>query len=716
MTNVLSRTIEVGGRPLTMETGRMAKQAGGAVFISYGDTMVLATATMSKEPRAGIDFFPLQVEYEEKMYAVGKIPGGFIKREGRPSEKAVLSSRIIDRPLRPLFPKGFRNDVQVVATVMSVDQDNAPDMTAMIGASAAVTISKIPFNGPIAGITIGLINGEYVINPSVEQEELSDMHLSVAGTADAVMMVEAGANEVSEQVMLEGIMFAHEEIKKIVAFINDFRAEALAMGLAKEKLVYVKEPVDAELEAAVRELAAADYRALMRRCCDERIDKESRESLIAELDERVQQALAERFPEQSGVIAELLYTIEKETMRSLIAKDKVRIDGRKTTEVRPISCEVGVLARTHGSSLFTRGQTQILNALTMGMVSEEQRLDGLGAETEKRYMHQYNFPPYSVGETKPMRGPGRREIGHGALAERALLPVIPSEEEFPYALRLVSEAIESNGSTSMGSVCASTLSLMDAGVPIKAPVSGCAMGLIKEGDDITILTDIQGMEDFLGDMDFKVAGTERGITAIQMDIKIAGIDREILTRALAQAKEGRMFIMGKMMEVIDKPRAEISKFAPRIITMQIHPDKIREVIGSGGKIIKKIVEVTGAQVDIEDDGRIFIASVDGTKGDKVVDIINNIIAVPEVGKIYKGTVVKIMEFGAFVEIIPGVFGAGGKDGMVHISQLSSRRVDKVEDVCSEGDVMYVKCIAVDNATGKVKLSRKEAMQEMGLDV
>jgi len=716
MTNILRKSLEIAGRTLTLETGRMAKQASGAVFVSYGDTMVLSCATMSETAREGIDFFPLQVEFEEKMYSVGKIPGGFIKREGRPSEKAILCSRLIDRPLRPLFPKGFHNDVQVINTVLSVDQDCQPDMAAMIGASAAVHISKIPFNGPIAGVTIGLIGDEYVLNPTQEEAEQSEMHLSVAGTADAVMMVEAGANEIPENVILEGIMFAHEEIKRIVAFIEEFRAEALAMGLAQEKIPFEKPTPDPELEAAVRASAGEAFREAMKRCSEERIAKEPREAMFAEINQRVQDELAEAFPEQQAVIGDILYTIEKETMRSLIAKDKIRIDGRKTTEVRPISCEVGVLARTHGSALFTRGQTQILNALTLGMVSQEQILDGIAPETSKRYMHHYNFPPYSVGEARPVRSPGRREIGHGALAERALLPVIPDEDQFPYSLRLVSEAIESNGSTSMGSVCASTLALMDAGVPISAPVSGCAMGLIKEGDDITILTDIQGMEDFLGDMDFKVAGTEKGVTAIQMDIKIAGIDREILTRALAQAREGRLFIMGKMMEAISEPREQLSPYAPRIITMQIDPDKIREVIGSGGKVIKKIVEVTGAQIDIEDDGRIFIASVDGAMGDKAMQIISNIVAEPQVGQIYKGTVVKIMEFGAFVEIIPGVLGSSGKDGMVHISELSNKRVNNVEDVCAEGDVMWVKVKAIDKASGKVKLSRKDAMNDMGLEV
>ncbi len=713
MDNVLRRSITVGGRTLTLETGRMAKQAGGAVFASYGDTMILGVATSSLKPREGIDFFPLTVDYEERLYAVGKIPGGFIKREGRPSEKATLSSRNIDRPIRPLFPKGYRNDVQVVATVLSVEQGNAPDITAMVAASAALHISSIPFGGPIAGVIIGLIDGEFIINPNVEEAEKSLMHLTVAGTADAVMMVEAAAAEIPEETILEGIMFGHGEIKKIVALIEELRAEALSLGLAKEKQEFAKEAIDGEIEEDIRAFAAQPMRDIMLRCSQNRLTKAEREGLIDELKNQAQADFAEKYPEQEAEINEVLYSLEKETMRSLIAKDKVRIDGRKINEVRHISCEVGVLARTHGSSLFTRGQTQILNACTLGSISEEQRLDGIGLEDSKQYMHHYNFPPYSVGETRPMRGPGRREIGHGALAERALEPVIPDEDQFPYVIRMVSEAIESNGSTSMGSVCASTLSLMDAGVPIKAPVSGCAMGLIKEGEDITILTDIQGMEDFLGDMDFKVAGTEKGITAIQMDIKIAGIDREVLTQALEQAKEGRMFILGKMLEAIDKPREELSPYSPRIIRTSIHPDKIREVIGSGGKIIKKIIEETGAQIDIEDDGRIFIASVDASKGEMALEIINNIVAEPVVGKIYTGKVVKVMDFGAFVEIIPGVLGSSGKDGMVHISQLDNKRVEKVEDICKEGDTMLVKVLNVD-PSGKVKLSRKEALRDLGI--
>ncbi len=716
MSNVLKKSLDVAGRTLTLETGRMAKQAGGSVFISYGDTMVLAAATASQEPRMGIDFFPLTVDYEERYYAVGKIPGGFIKREGRPSEKSILFSRLIDRSVRPLFPKGYHNDVQVVTTVMSVEQDNTPDMVALIGASTALHISPIPFLGPVAGVNIGLIDDQFIINPTVAQEEISLMHLCVVGTKDAVMMVECGAKQIPEEVILEGIMFGHDQIKKIVAFIEEFRAEALSMELAQQKTKFVKEPYNAALETAVRESAAARYRDVMVRCSQERIKKAEREAMLNAINKDIKEQLADDFPEQEKVIGEILYYVEKETMRTLIAKDKVRIDGRKTTEVRPISCEVGVLARTHGSALFTRGQTQILNACTLGTISEGQILDGLGLEDSKRYMHHYNFPPYSVGETKPMRSPGRREIGHGALAEKALEPVIPNEADFPYCLRLVSEAIESNGSTSMGSVCASSLSLMDAGVPIEAPVSGCAMGLIKQGDDVTILTDIQGMEDFLGDMDFKVAGTAKGVTAIQMDIKIAGIDRPILARALEQAKEGRMYIMGKMMEALDKPRQELSKYAPRIMTIRVHPDKIREIIGPGGKMIKKIVEMTGAQIDIQDDGTVFIASVDADKGQNALDIINGIVAQPEIGKIYHGKVVKIMDFGAFVEILPGVMGSSGKDGMVHISQLANRRVNKVEDVCKEGDEMWVKVLDIDNQSGKVRLSRKDAMKDMGLDI
>lgn len=705
MTEILRKSIEVGGRTLTLETGRMAKQASGAVFVTYGDTAVLATATVAAKAKDGIDFFPLTVDYEEKMYAVGKIPGGFIRREGRASNQAILNARLIDRPLRPLFPKAYRKDVQVIATILSVDHDCPPEITAMCGASAALHISHAPFAGPIAGVIMGMVDGEFVVNPTVEQKERSVMHIAVAGTKDAIMMVEAGAAEIPEETILDAILTAHEEIKRIVAFIEDFRAEALTMGLAKEKEVFVEEHPSEELEAAIMaykdELAAAVHK-----CATEKLPKDEREELL----EATKAAIAERFSgeeyaEEQGNIAKFIDKMEKEVFRTMIARDKLRIDGRALNEVRPITCEVDILAKVHGSSLFTRGQTQVLNICTLGTLSEAQTLDGLGLETSKRYMHQYNFPPYSTGETRPMRGPGRREIGHGALAERALEPVIPSAEEFPYAIRMVSEAIESNGSTSMASVCSSTMSLMAAGVPISAPVSGCAMGLISDGENMTILTDIQGMEDFLGDMDFKVAGTPKGVTAIQMDIKIAGINKEILTAALAQAKEGRAFILGKMLACIDTPRADISKNAPRIMSMQIHPDKIREVIGSGGKTIRRIVEETGAQVDIEESGVVSIASVDSEAGLKAKEIIEAICAEPVVGQIYTGKVTGVKEFGAFVEIIPGVFGGKGKEGMVHISELDKSRVAKVEDICNEGDVITVKVINID-AAGKIKLSRK----------
>jgi polyribonucleotide nucleotidyltransferase len=708
MTEILRKSIEVGGRTMTFETGRMAKQASGAIFITYGETAVLATATVAAKAKEGIDFFPLTVDYEEKMYAVGKIPGGFIRREGKASNQAILNARLIDRPLRPLFPKAYRKDVQVIATILSVDHDCPPEITAMCGASAALHISHAPFNGPIAGVVMGMVDGEFVVNPTVEQKERSVMHISVAGTKDAIMMVEAGAAEIPEETILDAIMVAHEEIKKIVAFIEDFRTEALAMGLAKEKEVFEEEHVNEELEAAIMaykdELAAAVHK-----CATEKLPKQEREDLL----EGTKAAIAERFSgeeyaDEQANIAKFIDKMEKEVFRTMIARDKLRIDGRALNEVRPITCEVDILGKVHGSSLFTRGQTQVLNICTLGTLGDSQTLDGLGLETTKRYMHQYNFPPYSTGETRPMRGPGRREIGHGALAERALEPVIPSAEEFPYAIRMVSEAIESNGSTSMASVCSSTMSLMAAGVPISAPVSGVAMGLISDGENMTILTDIQGMEDFLGDMDFKVAGTAKGVTAIQMDIKIAGINKEILTKALAQAKEGRAFILGKMLACIPEPRADISKNAPRIISMSIHPDKIREVIGSGGKVIKKIVEETGAQVDIDDNGTVAIASVDSEAGLKAKQIIEAIIAEPEIGKVYTGKVTGVKEFGAFVEIIPGVFGNKGKEGMVHISELDKTRVGKVEDICHEGDMLTVKVIAIDQQ-GKIKLSRKATL-------
>ncbi|MBM7854447.1 polyribonucleotide nucleotidyltransferase [Desulfohalotomaculum tongense] len=712
--NVLRKEISLGGRTLTLETGRVAKQAGGAVLVRYGDTVVLVTATMSKNPREGIDFFPLTVDYEERHYAVGKIPGGFIKREGRPSEKATLSARLIDRPIRPLFNKKLRNEVQVIATVLSVDQSCAPEITAMIGASAALHISNIPFQGPIGGVIVGRVDGEFVINPTIEQHEKSEMHLVVAGTKDAVMMVEAGANEVPEDIMLDGIMFGHEVAKEIVQFIEQFRAEALAMGLAKEKIEVVEPEIDPALEEKVSELADERYTEAIRRCARERMPKKEREAFLEEVAEGLvadltqdysEEELAEKLP----VIKELIHAQEKKVMRRMIIEEKVRIDGRAINEVRPISVEVGILPRTHGTGLFTRGQTQILSVATLGRISEEQILDGLEAEDTKRYMHHYNFPPYSTGETKMMRSPGRREIGHGALAERALVPVLPAEEEFPYTIRVVSEALESNGSTSMGSVCGSTLALMDAGVKIKAPVSGVAMGLIKEDDNFIVLTDIQGIEDALGDMDFKVAGTARGVTALQMDIKIPGITKEVFRQALAQAHEGRMHILNKMLEVISEPRKEISPYAPAIISMQIDPDKIRDVIGPGGKIIKRIVDETGADIDIEDDGRIFISAVNREAGKKAMEYIEKLTRDVEPGEILSGRVVKVTDFGAFVEVVPGIMGMQGKEGLVHISQLAYNRVEKVEDVVKEGDVITVKVLGYDDM-GRLKLSKKDAME------
>lgn len=709
---MLIREINLGGRTLSLETGRLAKQASGAVLARYGDTMVLVTATVAKNTR-DIDFFPLTVDYEERLYAVGKIPGGFIKREGRPSEKAILSGRLIDRPIRPLFPKHMRNEVQVVATVLSVDQDHAPEIAAMIGASAAIHISKIPMKKPIGGVIVGRVDGQFVINPTVRQAENSDLHLVVAGTHDAVMMVEAGAKEVPEDQMLEAIMFGHNTVQEIVNFIEDFRNEALVMGLAHEKMEVPEPEMDAGLSEAILSKAEEEIRAAVVRCSQERLTKKEREAYMDEVLAGLQTSFLEQFPDNPKEVYALIEKAEKKVVRRLITHDKLRIDGRTVDEVRPITVEAGVLSRTHGSGLFTRGQTQILTVATLGCVSEEQILDGLGLDETKRYMHHYNFPSFSTGETKPMRSPGRREIGHGALAERALEPMIPSEEAFPYTIRVVSEALESNGSTSMGSVCGSTLALMDAGVPLKAPVAGVAMGLIMEEDKFTVLTDIQGLEDHLGDMDFKVAGTPNGVTALQMDIKIPGITREVFKQALEQAHRGRMHIMEKMLEVLPEPRREISQYAPSIIRTTIHPDKIRDVIGPGGKIIKKLVEETGADIDIEDDGRVFIAAVDREKGKRALQIIQSITAEVEVGKLYEGKVTRVTDFGCFVEVIPGVMGLAGKEGLVHISQLAFQRVEKTEDVVKEGDTITVKAIGYDHQ-GRLKLSRKEAMRDLGM--
>lgn len=686
--------MQLGGRQLVIETGKMAKQASGSVLVRYGDTVVLVAATASAAPREGIDFFPLTIDYEERMYAVGKIPGGFIKREGRPTEAAILSCRLIDRPIRPLFDEGFRNDVHVVATVLSVDQNNPPDIPAMIGASCALSISDIPFKGPIAGVRVGLLDGQFIINPTVEQQEKSELNLVVAGTKDAVLMVEAGAKEVPEDTILDAIMFGHDVIREVVALQEDMMAQ---IGNPKREMK--KYEVPAEIAQAVREYATEGLKTAVANA-----DKVAREEQTKQVKEDAVAHFKEIFPDNPKEVSYMLGKILKEIVRKMITVDKIRPDGRQLEEVRPITCEVGLLPRVHGSALFTRGQTQILNALTLGTLSDDQLLDGLGVEDHKRYIHHYNFPPYSVGETRPMRGPGRREIGHGALAERALLPMIPAETEFPYTLRLVSEAIESNGSTSMGSVCASTLSLMDAGVPIKAPVSGVAMGLVKDGDYYTILTDIQGLEDALGDMDFKVAGTAKGVTAIQMDIKIAGINRAILESALAQAHRGRMHILGKMLEIIDKPRPDLSPYAPRIITLQIDPDKIRDVIGPGGKIIKKIIEETGVTIDIEDDGKCYIAAVDQAAAKKAVNIIETLVRDVEVGASYLGKVTRLMNFGAFVEILPG------KEGLVHISQLARERVAKVEDVVKIGDELLVKVTEIDRQ-GRINLSRKALLKD-----
>lgn len=686
----------LAGRPLIIEYGQVAKQANAAVLVRYGDTVVLVTATMSKQPREGIDFFPLLVDYEEKLYAVGKIPGGFIKREGRPPESAVLAARMVDRPIRPLFPDGFRNDVQVVATVLSVEPDNEPSIVAMIGASAALHISEIPFAEPIGGVKVGKIDGQLIINPTVAQMEKSDLQLTVAGTKDAIMMVEAGANELSEDEVLEAILFGHEAIKEIVALIEKIRGD-----VGKPKVEVTLFQPSPEINKEVREFATAKMVSAIK--TDEKLEREALiEQVKAATVEHFQTKLGEEYSASEKMIQEVLDNIVYEEVRKMIAVDKIRPDGRGLTEIRPITCEVGLLPRTHGSGLFTRGQTQVLTVCTLGRVSEEQILDGLGEEESKRYIHHYNFPSYSVGEVRPSRSPGRREIGHGALAERALLPVIPSEETFPYTIRLVSEVLESNGSSSQASICGSTLSLMDAGVPIRKPVAGVAMGLLKDGEDFAILTDIQGMEDHYGDMDFKVAGTKDGITAIQMDIKVKGISREILKQALAQAKEGRLFILGKMADAITEPRQELSPYAPRIITFEIDPDRIRDVIGPGGKTIRKIVEETGAEIDIEDDGRVFIAAVDVNAGTKAEEMIRRLTSDVEVGAIYMGKVTRLMNFGAFVEVLPG------KEGLVHISQLAKERVAKVEDVVNVGDEIMVKVVEIDKQ-GRINLSRKAVL-------
>ncbi len=685
-------SMELGGQTLTLEFGKYAQLAGGAAVVRYGDTVVLVCATMSDKAREGIDFFPLSCDFEEKLYSVGRIPGGFIKREGRPTEKATLTSRLIDRPLRPLFPKGMRNDVQVVATVLSVDTNIAPDVAAMIGASAALCVSNIPFGGPIGAVTVGLVDGEFIITPSDAQREVSDLHLTVAGTKDAVMMVEAGANEISEDTMLRAILLAHEEIKRIVALQEQIQAE-----IGKEKSEVVMAVTGDDITAAVREFAFVKSQWVFETFV--RAERQEREEQIKR---EVLEHFKGEFEGREAEIADALYYLNKEIMRTRILNEGVRPDGRKLGEVRPIWSEVSVLPRPHGSAVFTRGETQVLTVATLGAMGEVQILDGIAPEESKRYMHHYNFPAYSTGEAGRARSPGRREIGHGALAERALLPMIPGEDEFPYAIRLVSEVLSSNGSTSQASVCGSTLSLMDAGVPIKAPVAGVAMGLIKDAnsDKVAVLTDIQGLEDFLGDMDFKVAGTQNGITAIQMDIKIKGIDEPILRQALTQALEGRLHILSKMMECLPAPRTSLSPYAPKIIRFTINPEKIREVIGPGGKMINKIIAETGVKIDIEDDGRVYIATPDDAAAQKARRIIEGIAKDVEVGDVFMGKVVRIMTFGAFVEFAPG------KDGMIHISKLANERVEKVEDVLNIGDEVEVRVAEIDSQ-GRINLVRND---------
>ncbi|MBA4536237.1 polyribonucleotide nucleotidyltransferase [Bacillus aquiflavi] len=691
-----SYSLQWAGRELSVEVGQLAKQANGAVLVRYGDTVVLSTATASKEAK-NVDFFPLTVNYEERLYAVGKIPGGFIKREGRPSEKAILASRLIDRPIRPLFADGFRNEVQVISMVMSVDQDCSSEMAAMFGSSLALSVSDIPFEGPIAGVIVGRVNNDFVINPTVEELEQSDMHLTVAGTKDAINMVEAGAEEVPEEVMLEAIMFGHEEIKRLIEF-----QERIVAEIGKEKMNIELFELDQELENSIRGICEQDMiRAIQTQ------EKHAREDAIQAVKDNViskYEEESEMDEEQLKQVAQILDKIVKEEVRRLITVEKIRPDGRKCDEIRPLSSDVNLLPRTHGSGLFTRGQTQALSVCTLGALGDVQILDGLGIEEEKRFMHHYNFPSFSVGETGPIRGPGRREIGHGALGERALEPIIPSEKDFPYTIRLVSEVLESNGSTSQASICASTLAMMDAGVPIKAPVAGIAMGLVKTGEHYTILTDIQGMEDFLGDMDFKVAGTAKGVTALQMDIKIAGLSREILKEALEQAKKGRMQILDHMLTTISEPKKELSKYAPKILTMTINPDKIRDVIGPSGKQINKIIEETGVKIDIEQDGTIFISSVNQEMNEKAKKIIEDLVREVEPGQVYLGKVKRIEKFGAFVEIF------NGKDGLVHISELAEQRVGKVEDVVKVGDEILVKVMEIDKQ-GRVNLSRKAVLKE-----
>ena len=694
---------ELAGRKLVIETGKLAGLANGSVLVKYGDTVVMVNVTASKEPKEGIDFFPLSVDFEEKMYSVGKIPGSYTKREGKPSDKAILVSRAIDRPLRPLFPKDFRNDVVVVATVLSVEQDNSPEVAAMIGASAALSISDIPFGGPTSAVNVGLVNGEIVINPTEAQRKISDLNLTVAGTKEKIAMIEAGANEVPNDIMLEAIKKGHEEIKKLCDFIQKMKDE-----IGKPKFEYKSFAVDSDLYDYIER----NYTEEMKEAVQE-VDKDTRDNNVSELTEKIEEDIAERlnedeFEERKQEIGEAIYKLEKKCVRDMILYEHKRVDGRALDEIRPLSCEVGLLPRVHGSALFTRGQTQVMSVVTLGMKSEEQELDGIDTETAKRYMHQYNFPPYSVGEARTSRGPGRREVGHGALAEKALVPVIPSVEDFPYSIRVVSEVLSSNGSTSQASICGSTLALMDAGVPIKRPVAGISTGLVtnpENPDDYVMLTDIQGLEDFFGDMDFKVGGTEKGITAIQVDIKIDGLSYEIIKEAFERTKTARQYILDNIMKpVISEPREQISKYAPHIITTQINVDKIKDVIGKGGETINKIIEETGVKIDIEDDGQVFIYSSDEQMAERALEIIENIARVIEVGEIYYGTVDRITSFGAFIDL------GGGKEGLVHISKISKEHVRNVSDYLKVGDKVPVKVIEVDEQ-GRINLTMKDLVED-----
>lgn len=680
----------IGGQEVSVEIGGYCSHSNGECFITCGETVVMVNVTMANSVRDGLDYFPLGVDFEEKMYSVGKIPGGFKRREGRPSDKAILTSRLIDRPIRPLFPKGFYNDVAVVATALSVDPNIPPEALAMVGSSIALSVSDIPFNGPTGSLVVGYLDGKFIVNPNIEQREKSKLHLTLSGTKDAIMMVEAGANEITEKEMLDAIMFGHEEIKKIVTWIEDIVKE-----VGKPKKAFTPKLPTKDLEKEVKEYAKDKIAFVF-----DTFDRAEREKRENEVSADIVTYFDEKYPNSKSEIFDILYSMKKDAVRDMISTKNVRPDGRKLTEIRPIWCEVDLLPRAHGSAVFTRGQTQALTITTLGTISDAQKLEGLDDDVFKRYMHHYNFPPYSTGEAKPMKSPGRREIGHGALAERALEPVLPSEDVFPYAIRTVSEILSSNGSTSQASVCGSTLSLMNAGVPIKAPVAGIAMGLIKddERNKIHILSDIQGIEDFFGDMDFKVAGTEHGITAIQMDIKISGINEEILTKALEQARVGRLHILSIMLEKIKKPREELSEYAPKIIKFNINPDKIKDVIGSGGKVINKIIEDTGVKIDISDDGQVFIASSDTNMANEAKNIILRISKDPEVGDVYEGPVVKIQDdLGAWVNLFPG------KDGMIHISKLSDKRVEKVSDVIKEGDIVKVKLIKIDERKGWLNL-------------